>query len=51
MNMLHVHVYVSVYVVCVCQDRSDGRVEQRNIHLQLHSAGSQNVKQKSNKVL
>ncbi|XP_045907658.1 ADAMTS-like protein 2 isoform X3 [Micropterus dolomieu] len=31
------------------KDRSEGRVEQRNIHLQSHSSGSQNVKQTSNK--
>ncbi|XP_073348256.1 ADAMTS-like protein 2 isoform X5 [Pagrus major] len=31
------------------KDRSEGRVEQRSIHLQSHSFGSQNVKQTSNK--
>ncbi|XP_049455336.1 ADAMTS-like protein 2 isoform X1 [Epinephelus fuscoguttatus] len=31
------------------KDRSEGRVEQHNIHLQSHTSGSQNVKQTSNK--
>ncbi|XP_032388198.1 ADAMTS-like protein 2 isoform X2 [Etheostoma spectabile] len=31
------------------KDRSEGRVEQRNIHLQSHGFGSQNVKQTSSK--
>nr|XP_020444059.1 ADAMTS-like protein 2 isoform X2 [Monopterus albus] len=31
------------------KDRSEGRLERRNIHLQSHSRGSQNVKQTGNK--
>lgn len=43
-------VCVSVFGVCVCQDRSEGRVEQRKIHPQLPSTGSQHVKQIAKKV-
>lgn len=43
-------VCVSVFVVCVCQDRSEVRVEQRKIHPQLPSTGSQHVKQIAKKV-
>lgn len=43
-------VCVSVFGVCVCQDRSEGGVGQRKIHPQLPSIGSQHVKQIAKKV-
>lgn len=43
-------VCVCLFGVCVCQDRTEGRVEQWNIQPQLPITGSQHVKHTSDKV-